>query len=48
MVNSGVSQFIEFGPAGVLSGLIKRIDRSVQAVSLSDSASIQKLGIGVD
>ena len=48
MVNSGVSQFIEFGPAGVLSGLIKRIDRSVLAVSLSDSASIQKLGIGVD
>ena len=48
MVNSGVSQFIEFGPAGVLSGLIKRIDRSVQAVWLSDSASIQKLGIGVD
>ncbi len=48
MVNSGVSQFIEFGPAGVLSGLIKRIDRSVQAVSLSDSASIKKLGIGVD
>lgn len=48
MVNSGVSQFIEFGPAGVLSGLIKRIDRSVQTVSLSDSASIKKLGIGVD
>lgn len=48
MIDSGVSQFIEFGPAGVLSGLIKRIDRSVQAVSLSDSASIKKLGIGVD
>ena len=48
MVDSGVSQFIEFGPASVLSGLIKRIDRSVQAVSLSDSASIKKLGIGVD
>lgn len=48
MVNSGVSQFIEFGPAGVLSGLIKRIDRSVQAVSLSDSASIKKLGIRID
>ena len=46
MVDSGVSQFIEFGPAGVLSGLIKRIDRGVQAVSLSDSASIKKLGIG--
>ena len=48
MVDSGVSQFIEFGPAGVLSGLIKRIDRNVKTVSVSDSASIKKLGIGVD
>ncbi len=43
MVGFGVSQFVEFGPAGVLSGLIKRIDRGVQAVTLSDPASIQKL-----
>jgi [acyl-carrier-protein] S-malonyltransferase len=43
MVNSGVSQFVEFGPGGVLSGLIKRIDRGVEAVALSDPASIQKL-----
>jgi len=46
MVDSGVSQFVEFGPAGVLSGLIKRIDRNVQAVALSDPASIQKLSGG--
>ena len=43
MVNSGVSQFVEFGPAGVLSSLIKRIDRGVQAVTLSDPESIRKL-----
>ena len=43
MVGSGVSQFVEFGPSGVLSSLIKRIDRGVQAVTLSDPASIQKL-----
>ena len=42
MVDFGVSQFVEFGPAGVLAGLIKRIDRSVEAVALSDPASIWK------
>jgi [acyl-carrier-protein] S-malonyltransferase len=43
MVASGVSQFLEFGPAGVLAGLIKRIDRGVEAVALSDPESINKL-----
>ena len=43
MCNSGVSQFVEFGPAGVLSSLIKRIDRGVETVTLSDPASIRKL-----
>ncbi len=46
MVDSGVSQFVEFGPAGVLSSLIRRIDRGVQAMTLSDPASIHKLGTG--
>ena len=44
MVDSGVSRFVEFGPAGVLSGLVKRIERGVQAMTVSDSASIEKLG----
>ena len=43
LVGSGISSFVEFGPAGVLSALIKRIDRSVQAVTLTDPASIQKM-----
>ena len=43
MVDFGVSQFVEFGPAGVLAGLIKRIDRGVKTVALSDPASIRKL-----
>lgn len=43
MVNSGVSQFVEFGPTRVLASLIKRIDRDVAAVTLSDMASMQKL-----
>ena len=42
MVSSGVSQFVEFGPTAVLSSLIKRIDRGVEAVTLSDPSSIQK------
>ena len=46
MIDSGVSRFVEFGSAGVLSSLIKRIDRSVQAVTLSDPESIQKLSGG--
>ena len=43
MVDSGVSQFVEFGPSRVLSALIKRIERGVQASTLSDPDSIQKL-----
>lgn len=43
MIDSGVSQFVELGSTGVLANLIKRIDRGVQAVALSDPASIRKL-----
>ncbi len=42
MVDSGASHFVEFGPARVLSSLIKRIDRDVEAITLSDPASIEK------
>ena len=43
MVDSGVSQFVEFGSGGILSGLIRKIDRGVQATSLSNPESIAKL-----
>ena len=43
MVDSGISQFGELGPAGVLAGLIRRIDRGVDAVALSNPDSIRKL-----
>ncbi|HZA21008.1 MAG TPA: ACP S-malonyltransferase [Dehalococcoidia bacterium] len=43
MVHSGVSHFVEFGPSKVLASLIKRIDRDVEAITLSDAASMQKL-----
>jgi [acyl-carrier-protein] S-malonyltransferase len=42
MLNDGVTQFMEFGPGGVLISLIKRIDRDVEAVALSNPDSIQK------
>jgi [acyl-carrier-protein] S-malonyltransferase len=46
MVGSGVSRFVEFGPGRVLASLIKRIDRGVEAVTLSDPESIRKLADG--
>ena len=42
MVDSGINEFVELGPSNVLSGLIRRIDRAVHAVALSDPASIEK------
>jgi [acyl-carrier-protein] S-malonyltransferase len=36
MVNSGATTFIEVGPGQVLSGLIRRINRDVTTVSLTD------------
>jgi [acyl-carrier-protein] S-malonyltransferase len=43
LVDSGVTQFVEFGSGGVLAGLIKRIDRGVKVSTVSDTASVQKL-----
>ena len=42
IVGTGVSRFVEFGPARVLTSLIKRIDKNVQTVTLSDLESIKK------
>lgn len=47
LVDSGVTQFVEFGSGGVLAGLIKRIDRGVKVSTVSDTASMRKLA-GVD
>jgi len=43
LVREGVRTFVEVGPGNVLSGLVKRIDRSVKAVSVNDLASLDKL-----
>ncbi|RFU63315.1 ACP S-malonyltransferase [Peribacillus glennii] len=42
MLSVGVSTFIEVGPGKVLSGLIKKIDRSARIFSVSDKESLLK------
>ena len=43
MIGAGVSRFIELGPGRALSSMIKRIDRSAEAVSVGDMDSILQL-----
>ena len=40
LIRDGVTTFVEVGPGTVLSGLVKRIDRSVRAFSINDLASL--------
>jgi [acyl-carrier-protein] S-malonyltransferase len=40
MISMGVRHFVEVGPGNVLTGLIKRIDPSVELMNVSDAASI--------
>lgn len=42
LVQDGVETFVEVGPGNVLSGLVKRIDRSVRTLSVNDLASLEK------
>lgn len=41
MISMGVRRFVEVGPGNVLTGLIKRIDSSVELTNVSDAASIE-------
>jgi [acyl-carrier-protein] S-malonyltransferase len=41
MINSGVTQAIEFGPGRVLAGLLRRIDRGVKVFATEDTASLR-------
>jgi [acyl-carrier-protein] S-malonyltransferase len=43
LVRDGVKTFVEVGPGNVLSGLVKRIDRSVKAIPVNNLASLEKL-----
>jgi [acyl-carrier-protein] S-malonyltransferase len=43
LIKDGVRTFVEVGPGNVLSGLVKRIDRSVKAISVNDLTSLEKI-----
>jgi len=43
MVGAGVSKFVEVGPGTALSSMVKRIDRSAEAVSIGDMDGILRL-----
>ena len=45
MIDNGVKQFIEIGPGKVLSGLIKRIDRSVKISAINNEEDISVVKI---
>jgi [acyl-carrier-protein] S-malonyltransferase len=42
LIQQGVTTFVEVGPGTVLSGLLKRIDRSVRTISVSDLKSLDE------
>ncbi len=42
LIASGVTTFVEVGPGNVLSGLLKRIDRSVRTISVNDLKSLEE------
>ena len=45
MINKGVTKFVEIGPGKVLSGLVKRIDRSLEIVSVNNIEDIGKINL---
>ena len=45
MISNGVRKFIEIGPGKVLTGLIKRIDKTVETLSINNEDDIKKIKI---
>jgi [acyl-carrier-protein] S-malonyltransferase len=43
LVKEGVNTFVEVGPGNVLSGLVKRIDRSARTISVNTPAAVDQL-----
>ena len=43
LVRAGAGTFVEIGPGQVLSGLLRRCDRSLQTVSVGDPESLRRL-----
>jgi [acyl-carrier-protein] S-malonyltransferase len=42
MVGMGMSRFLEVGPGKVLSGLLRRIDRSVSCTPVSEPKGVER------
>ena len=47
LVGEGVTTFVEVGPGNVLSGLLKRIDRSVKTIAVNDLESLDEAAAGL-
>ena len=45
MINKEVRKFIEIGPGKVLSGLIKRIDKSVNLISVNETEDLKNINL---
>lgn len=43
MIGQGVDTFVEIGPGSVLTGLIKKIDKSVKLININSLSSIKEL-----
>jgi [acyl-carrier-protein] S-malonyltransferase len=43
LMKEGVDMFVEIGPGQVLSGLLRRCDRSLQTISVGDPDSVRRL-----
>ena len=43
LIKDGAKTFVEVGPGNVLSGLLKRIDKTVKAVSVNNLAGLKKV-----
>ncbi len=45
MINNGVRKFIEIGPGKVLSGLIKRIDKNINLISVNEIDDLKNINL---
>jgi [acyl-carrier-protein] S-malonyltransferase len=45
MINKEVRKFIEIGPGKVLSGLVKRIDKSVNLMSVNEIEDLKNINL---
>ena len=47
MINQGTKNFIEIGPGKVLSGLVKRINKNINMISINTEDDIKKIDLNV-